>query len=469
MRRIELIAILLLLLLCACSSDRTSTGTSILPTSDEILVYVDTFAVRSAQAGASAIISQPDSLLLGECDSPDQRFGTIHADILTQVACPESFEYPDGAWLESVDLYVYYSSWYGNGTSPMSIAVYELDKQTFNYSDLYPSDLDINDYWSGDKVTTCISKQEQVIVPSSTRDSIYLSSTSSYLPYIKIATTDEFAQKVFQIRDFSSQESFQNILKGLYITTEFGSANILYVRDIILTVRYGFSYRKMGAENDTTVYDVKAFYANSEVKKVNRIVYSDRDNSMLNDSLNYIVSPANMYAQIKIPIGEMSTDILNIIGSEKRPYVNRAKMQVNVVYDPSKASDKLTQEDWAKPSAYMMLAQKDSVDNHLSTHKIGDALISQLAQGTDSAGATIYTYSFDLVKILTKELRSRQAGYATSDTLQMVLVPVEPTIASSSNVVYYTAVSAKQTISTTTIKSTNSSQPMELEIVYSGF
>lgn len=131
------IVLVSLLCWCNCSGDRHSTGESILSEEDKIQVKADTFGVASALDSCAAIALTPDSFLLGECET---HFGAIKADILTQLACPEGFQYPDkivvagdtmelNPVVDSVCLYLYYNTWYGDGNSPIGINVYEIDRQ----------------------------------------------------------------------------------------------------------------------------------------------------------------------------------------------------------------------------------------------------------------------------------------------------------------------------------------------------
>ena len=128
-----------LALLNACQGDTHNAGESILSEEDRIKVKSDTFGVVSALDSCKAIVLTPDSFLLGECET---HFGSIKADILTQLACPEGFKYPDklavapgdtiqiDPIVDSVCLYLYYNTWYGDGNSPLGINVYEMDRQT---------------------------------------------------------------------------------------------------------------------------------------------------------------------------------------------------------------------------------------------------------------------------------------------------------------------------------------------------
>ena len=82
--------------LSSCKDDVTSSGESLIGEADKIVVGADTFGTHSFTRDVALapdsfpIYSTPDSFLLGECDG---RFGTLHADILAQFACPIDFRY----------------------------------------------------------------------------------------------------------------------------------------------------------------------------------------------------------------------------------------------------------------------------------------------------------------------------------------------------------------------------------------
>ena len=78
--------LLILIALVGCNENNSiSAGASTLPEND-IRVMSDTFGVTSQLDSCIAISLTPDSFLLGECVT---HFGTLQADILTQLACPE--------------------------------------------------------------------------------------------------------------------------------------------------------------------------------------------------------------------------------------------------------------------------------------------------------------------------------------------------------------------------------------------
>ncbi len=451
-------------MLVCCKDDITNSGASILPPSDAIVVNVDTFGMSSVLTEAGVMYSSPDSLLLGEADN---RFGTIHADILTQLTCPEGFRYPENAAVDSVCVFLTYQSWYGSGLSPLAVNLYEMDKATFVYSEAYETTLNLSDYWSGDESTRLL-EDSKIVVAAHATDSSYLSTTDTYAYHVRCRTTDSFAERFFGITDFSSQDAFDEQFKGLYITSTFGSSTVLYLQDISLAVYYHFTYDKAG--RDTTVNAVKGFYSNSEVRKVNRIEYQNKAYEALlqNTDTNFVVSPANMYTRLSIPMKKMSDDIFADLG-DKRPYVNLAELNIEVlnVYK-GQTADK-TRDDWAQPSPYMMLLKESSADRFFNKREIPTdtcAIISALNSGVDEDGNTIYYYSYDLATLLTMQLRNKQ----DNDTLQMLLVPVSVTTTSTSSSVVYSSAKLLHTITATALPSaSNASCPMRLEVVCSGF
>lgn len=460
----------------ACKDDVANTGESVLTIEDEVIVLADTFAFRSAVDSCRAIISQADSFLLGEIESD---YGVLHASILTQLACPEGYHYPEGFSLESVDsicLFMYYQSWVGDANSPLAINAYMMDRNTFRYSGTYPTNINISDYCSRD---LSILQNHRIVVASEKMDSIK-NSDGTYSPMLRMKLNDDFTQYFASIQTFESQERFNEQFKGLLIETSFGSSTILNISDIALGVFYHFTYSKNG--KDTTVNDMKAFYANSEVRTVNHLFYEDKkqlveEMQQDSDTYNYIVAPAGVYTRLEFPMEVIADTIISSLIYDttwnathdsvtvlfKRPYVNKAQVRVEVTNVFSGATVDVTRDDWLQPAAYMLLIKENSMERFFKNKELPSdtcALLSALQQGTDSLGNTTYFYSYDLSDFLTNQLR-KESG---DSYLSMMLVPVTVNINNSSVV---TSVRQQQTVSATQIRSAKNG--MSLEIVYSGF
>ena len=466
----------------ACKDDVANTGQSVLDPSDEIIVLADTFAFSSNVISCKAITSQADSFLLGEIETD---YGVLRGAILTQLACPEGYHYPSGeniknVGLDSICLFMYYTTWVGDGNAPLAINAYLMDRNTFRYSGKYPTDLNISDYCSMDH---SILTNHRIVVASEKLDSVQ-SSTGTYVPMVRMRVNDDFADYFWRIQSFKSQESFNEQFKGLLIETSFGSSTMLNVSDIALGVFYHFEYEKTPG-NDTLVSDMKAFYANSEVRTVNHLFYEDKNQlveTLANDSdtYNYIIAPAGVYTRMSFPMEQIGDTIMqhmiydSLLYAEKdsmaylikRPYVNKAEVRVSV----ENKDNETGRNAWLQPADYMLLIKESSMERFFKNKELPTdtcALLSALTQGVDSVGNAIYYYTYDLSDFLTNQLRKGSEGDKET-TLEMLLVPVTiETSATSSTTAAVSSVRQQQTMSATKIRSAYNG--MQLELIYCGF
>jgi hypothetical protein len=459
--------------LSGCKDDITYVGSGLLDGGDSIVVLADTFPLTSEIMNSGAIVSNPDSVLLGELETD---FGTLKADVLTQLACPEGYAYPENAEVDSIALFFRYASWVGDDASPMAINVYELDGDVLNYNRSYTTDIDLSRYCTKTKP---ILKNKRIIVASEKQDSV-MDTNGNYVPMVKMMSdsTSDFFRRFAAIRQFGTQEEFNRQFKGIFIESEFGSSTMLNISDIAIAVYYHFSYDKAG--RDTTVNDMKAFYANSEVRTINRIQYLDKDE--LIDNLasqplhNYVISPAGVYTAISLPIKEMeSTIYTNMVETVlpsgdmlyKRPYVNLAQLRVDVENVFTGSTTDRSRNDWLQPAPAMMLIKRTAYENRFfEDSKLPEdtcAIVATLTQGTDSVGDPIYYYSYDLATLLTHELRQD----SVPQSLEMLLIPVTVNTSTLSNTTVISSVKQAQSVSATVIRSAQSG--MALQLVYSGF
>ena len=455
-------------LVSSCQNDVLNAGASTLDTEDHISVKSDTFSVSSSLQECTAIYLTPDSFLLGECDT---HFGTIKADILTQFACPEGYKYPyaDGATVDSVVLRLYYKNWYGDGLAPLGISVYEMDRSTLDYDSRYPSDTAITSFCSMAD-STYISSQSHICFAGVPTDSAY-SSDNTPISCISNKLSDAFAKRFFNVQDFTSQENFNHAFKGLYIVSDFGGSTVLYVKHIDLSVYYHFPSPRP-EQQDSIIRNTKTFYANSEVRQINRYIYPDREQVLQElqqkTDTNYIVSPANIYTRLSVSMNAIYEQIKQQLGNPDnyRVYVNKANLTVDVLHNDS--TSPRPRDQWNVPASYMLLVQEEKMESFFANNELPSdtlAILGALSSSVDTLGNVSYFYSYDLSALLTKQLRSN----ARVDELDFLLVPVAVGTASSTSSTI-TSVKPLQTISTTHIRSANnSSQPMDLELVYSGF
>lgn len=487
-------------LLCACKGDSPSAGNEQFQ-QDGIIVQSDSIRIAASLYACASVVSSPDSLLLGEMQTV---YGTIQADILTQMACPAGFVYPENAELDSVLLYLYYSTWTGDGETPIEIDVRELDvdREPLSYTKLYQTNLSISQFCDtiGDANRILENKR---IVSVSRGDS--MQNNAGGIRYIRLKADADWAQSFFDrqkadhSRNLATIEDFNRVFHGLFITTTFGGGAVLNISDISLSVFYHYEYEKTVLAEDgehyikvlDTISNYKGFYATQEIKQVNRIRHFGTDGkpsnytkTLANDSVCHIMSPAGVYTRLAIPVRSMAEHIFAELydqeqGIYRRPYVNLAKMRVNVLNFYEGVPGSATNRDWAQPTKDMLLIKEYAISSFFSERELPSdtlALLGNLIMATDSLGESVYYYNYDLGLVLTQQLRSvydkNEIDYSKlPDSLYMVMVPVNVTSSSSSTYgSQVIGVTEQQTISNTIIASDgNKKQPLSLEVVYSGF
>ncbi len=472
------LGILLVIVCCwsACKDDVASAGSGVLDADDEITVYVDTFPLRSMTDSCKAIVSRTDSFMLGEVETD---YGLLRGAILTQLACPEGYHYPSGEQIKSLDvdsmfLFIYYDSWTGDATSPIAVDAYRMDKKTFNYSTEYMTDLNIEEYCSRQYP---ILTNRRIVVATEKLDSVQ-NSNGDYVPMLRLRVNEDFQNYFWSMQSFESQASFNEQFKGILLESSFGSSTMLNISGIALGVYFHFMYEKAG--RDTLVRDMKAFYANSEVRTVNQLSYANKKQTIENlqkdsDTYNYIISPACAYTRMIFPIkrisdtimSHMTADIAGYTDTVKRPYVNKAEVRIDVTNVYKGSESQKQRNDWLQPASYMLLIKESSMDRFFAKRELPTdtcALLSPLVQSVDADGEYIYYYTYDLSEFITNQLRHP----TDEEDLKMMLVPVSVVAdASGSGVSRYSAVRQQATMSATQIESAKNGT--EFEIVYSGF
>ena len=150
----------------------------------------------------------------------------------------------------------------------------------------------------------------------------------------------------------------------------------------------------------------------------------------------------------------------------KRPYVNMAKVKVHVC---NVAASAKAPEDWSQPASEMLLVKESALTRFFDNRELPTdtcALLAELTKGTNSDGETEWYYTYDLSALLTRQLRHTD----NPDTLKMLMVPVDIVTATSGSTTVITSIKQQQTVSATqTYSAQNSTNPMAVEVVYSGF
>ena len=457
-----LFPILLIFLFIACNEDGLSDmGSSIQPIEDQIVVLSERFDISSEDYAVTSMFSRPDSFLLGTFY--DEKYGTIHADIFAQVEHPKNHVYPANTKPDSIILVMYYRRFFGDKFSPMNVSVYEMNKATFNYSTPYASNLNPDNYVDRTNNSLLIGQKSFTAV-----DAQGIADST----YVIVKLTDEFLERFTNIASdtYSSEAKFLEFFKGLWITTDFGSASMLYIRRIDLEYYHSYTYTTKGVieqDSTVTVNSSITFPANSWVRQVNRFIHPNKPevlNKLANspNQIHYISSPANIYTRINLPIKKMQ-EKMEING--RRLAINNAKLRVDI--------HEIDQEKLSQPLTSNILMIKESALDRFFTNKElpSDtcAVLGSYAyeKNTDS-GEIDYFYSFDIAGLIAHEFKNaKNTGTTLPDDIKFLMVPVRIKTNSNGNV---TEVAQQFLLSAVTICGGNhNTRPIKANVVFSGF
>jgi hypothetical protein len=271
---------------------------------------------------------------------------------------------------------------------------------------------------------------------------------------------------------YRSDDAFQNFFKGLYITTDFGSATMLYLSRIEMEYYHHYTYQAPGIlpqNNDSTytVNNIVYFPANNEVRQVNRFLHPDTTQvknflTSQTNQIHYISSPANVYTRIKLPLKNMQE---KLEGNGLRLAINDATIRVDIA--------NIDDNDLAQPLVSNILLIKESqLDDFFINKEFpndSSAILGTYAYSLNSdTDEYDYYYSFDIDNLITHEFKNAKTNNFTLPVEEnYLLVPVRVKYDTSKNI---TEIGPQYLVNAVTICGGNhNTKPIKARVVFSGF
>ena len=447
--------VVLSILFAACTDSISEMGTQIQPEGDKILVDTASLSLSTENIIIPFIYSRPDSLMMGSY--VDLQYGTTNADILTQLQPPLDFTYPAGAKADSAELIMYYYSWFGDRYAPMELSVYQMNKgKTLEFTKLYQSDIDVNQFTDrsnkiGGKIFT--AKDAVLTRPDSTK--LVFPLTTDFV--------NSFSSVLNKKYTFENQNTFQSFFNGIYITTNFGSASMLYIRSVVMRYFFHYTYNVKKADglsdSTVTVNTYVNYPANKEVRTVNRVQHPDVNKIKqafdANPQISVISSPANIYTKLKMPIQKLKS---KLVVNGKKLLINKAALRVDIAEIDTTLAQPL-------PNT-LLLIKESQYDDFFKYNKLptdSTAILATISSEVVS-GQYQYFYSFDMAKMITKEFNGSKA---LAEIENFILVPVSVKYDGNKQI---SQMKPQNLMSACKICSgQHSKRPMKLNLVYSGF
>ena len=279
------------LIFAACEANEI--GTEIQPTEDKLSVKTDSFSVSATTAFIKDRYSESDKLLLGNYEDPI--YGTARLDFLAEFRYLNA-DYPSTAKATSVQVVLYYKTFFGDSTAVQEATVYQLSKP-LEFETNYTTNISVEEYCDKSVV---LGKKVYVAYDPTVPDSIL--EEDDYCNTVRIDLPLSIGEKLISDRSITqSQENFLNLLKGVYVTNEFTGQVVLNVDSVNLEVAY--DYVPKATKPDSIVNKVRVYPVNKETTSV--LIISNvkaPDLETIPDSLVYMSSYIGMVPKLQLPI-----------------------------------------------------------------------------------------------------------------------------------------------------------------------
>lgn len=385
-------------ILGGCNDDLGLVGPSIQPPEDRIPVYNDTFHIQVSTVQMDGVYARADSALLGEIYDP--LYGNLKSDYMCQFYCPDNYQFkytPIDGRIDSVEFQIYYESSVGDTLVPMRAEIFRLT-----------APLKKNYYTNFDPEEYC-NMQESLGMRTYTAYNEAATEAERSYPRVTIPMPREFGQHFYdetinRPETFKNQETFNEFFPGLYVTTTFGTGNVLNVESSFMNIYYNY-YIKGSTGQDSAVVGRESFNVTQEVIQLSRFKNTDMGPLLQpNEEMAYIKSPAGVCLKITLPMKEITPVV-------KGRILNNLPLTLQAY----------PQEDWRyafKPIPYLLILPEDSVKSFFENGKVDDKVT---AFASTSFGATIsQAYTFGNIS----KLVEYQIKNAPDQDVSLLVVPV---------------------------------------------
>jgi hypothetical protein len=404
------------LLLTSCNDEINPVGTGILPDEDHITVYADTFPMMASTVQYDSLYARSHSGFLGEFYDP--LYGRLKSDYVCQFYCKDGFRFahtPDNGLIDSISLVLVYYEWQGDPAIPMQVSIYPVTEQLPKN---YYTNVDPTPFCDRNPILSqAYAAQSGILVDTADTE-------SGRMQYFRLPL--EWGQNIYNETvnnpsSFDSQESFNRFLPGLYITTDYGSGNMLYISSTQLLINYHYTETASTGE-DSVITAWEIFNVSKDIIQLNRFESTYTEPLLADTDYTYLKTPAGIFTRIVVPAAEISRVI------EKR-IINYVSL--NLRYMP--------QEKWEyalTPPSYMLLIPEDSIHTFFENRNIENNITSYLSDYSSSSSPAGYNeagrvYPFPNIA----NLLNYHIAYNPDEDLRLLAVPVSRNIATSSS--YY--------------------------------
>ena len=318
-----------------CDDNTGTLGLGMLPDSDGMSAHTTTFNVTTRSFAVDSVFAKTSTGYIGKFSDPE--FGYYETSFLTELNCTENFSLPEvyketewdsegnptkatgimaGDSVVSVQLAVYYSSWFGDSLNACRMSIYELDKKLDKnrYTNINPEE-----YYNKYDPKSLLGRKAYSAFDTSVPDSVrFEKDNNGYYTFYPNVTFpldrktfgEDRILKVYREHPeyFKNSDTFiDKVFKGVYVKSDLGDGTILYVDYVALEMELCTHYT-----NDTTGVALKKKDGTDSLRYITNTIFAStkeviQANQFLNSDLikekaaepqhTYIKSPAGIFTE----------------------------------------------------------------------------------------------------------------------------------------------------------------------------
>lgn len=450
--------------IAACDDNTSTLG--LYPESDGISTSYSIFDVYTRSLAQDSVLGNNTKCYLGQVTDPET--GTvIKADFLAQFHTQESYELPAFENMvknetgeieaDSVEVRLYFESYYGDAENPMKMDVYELDTTNVIREDSsYYSNVNLDFYRIPGKAPIA----RKVFAATDYTVSEAVSGSSSYYPNIRVILPKEYGtfilRKYYENPQFfaNSYNFIRHVCPGFYFKLTGGNGTMIYMD--VSTLNVYFRYK----DGNEEVSGMSRFAATPEVIQSNRFENKNLEGLLNETSCTYLKTPAGICTEIQLPID-------NIYEGHSNDSVSRAEITLTRYNSTDQSQYAL-----GAPSKLLLVRKKDMY-SFFEEEKVSDSRTTY----TTSFDETYNTYTFSNISRLISYCHNEKITEAAKANLspeewadqhpdwdKVVLIPVTITTNSSNQ-----EVSVTHDMSMHSTRLVGGDTKLRMQVIYSRF
>lgn len=405
-RALACLALLPALLMAGCDSD---TGTVGIPSRDEeVQPSYGTFLAYTHSEAMDSVLGNSTRSYLGSIDDPET--GTrIRADFAAQFHTFENYAFPrrelmfpddgadhtaDSVRCDSVDVRLYFDSYYGEKNAPLKLEIYALDKnKVMEETDDYYTDTDLEQYVQPGSapLATKIFTPEDYNLADAERES------STHSDNVRIMLPDSLGSLIMNAY-YAHPEYFKDsytfirkVCPGFLFKIKSGNGSMLSVEASTLNIYFSFYSSE---KRDSLVSGLGRFAATPEVIQSTRFTNDNMQSLIEQDSCTYLKTPAGIYTEVQLPVSE-------IYRGHEADSVSRAQLTFTRYNNTQSSSQSL-----GIPQS-LLLVRKSEMTSFFKKRSVADSKSSY----TTSYSSTYNTYTFaNICRLISLCQHEKKAG-----------------------------------------------------------